>query len=176
MDDYPNLKYCLSCFDELFDLDFETYRNSFKDAFKHGYINQEGLRIELNKILLDESFLWKDFLKDKDVFFYDAEKTESDLYMDFKLLVWDLLFPELVLNNEGMNSLKGIVIDIIKKTSTTEESEWVFIDDILFELDNNPRWSNCIDYYDLIRMVKETSENDINVKYYQPELWFFKLA
>ena len=171
-------KYLLGCFagfsSEFYEMTWNEYRVFFLEGIRHDRLNEEQIRMDVIKALSDDKFSWKEVAEKKIVFFYAEDKTEEDTFIAFKLLTWDILFPEEILPSETLELLKFKSIEIIKKQLKTMTDKSVHIDDIIWQLENEEKWSN-LSRFDLLYMQREIAQEEIELEYFVPELWFFKL-
>ena len=86
--------YALGIFDAIAEMSVGEYKESFKSYQGSKYLDFEELKQELTEAESDESWSWKEASRKANFYAYDEDISEEDLYANFKLLTWDVLFPE----------------------------------------------------------------------------------
>ena len=174
--DFVSLKACMGGFStKHYQVTPKEYREFFLGGIRSGRLDKEKIREELEVILSEEIFSLKELAASYEVFFYDAGMTEDDVRVTFQLLTWDVLFPKKLLSPEKIEQLKVRVVKILKKEKEVNSVKSVHIDDITMELEEEKEWSN-LSRLDLLHMQQVVGQREIELEYFIPELWFFKLS
>lgn len=159
-----------NCFPAYFESSWFSHREHFKQLINYERVDKQQIANAISVL----EFSWKERACQSDFFLYDKDKTEEDLKIDYMLLTWDVLFPNQILSPQQLEQLKLMTVMILEHESKENQIKSVHIDDIIWKLEEEENWSN-LSRYDLLYMRQEIGRQKIELEYFVPELWFFKL-
>jgi hypothetical protein len=119
---YLHLSNCFLNFARYFEQTFDSYRSCLIEYIESGHVNTFALREEIDMALRDKEFSWKKFAKEREFVTYDDLQTEEEVFIDFQLFTWDILYPEKVLNEEEMQKLKEWMIQFLTERGATRDT------------------------------------------------------
>lgn len=165
---YSALSRCLAIFKDFAQIPWEEYKTYFEEAILTGRLPLEQVKIDLMRAISDKDFSWKEATKKESVFFYNEEKTESEIFHEFKLLTWNVLFP---LSKEEVEMLESDITHILINEKNGKSVE---IFELLEELKDNPQWA-ALDESHIIQLGENQGKAVFQLERYAPDLWFIKL-
>jgi hypothetical protein len=160
-----------SMFSSVIQAAFEEYREEFIEQVEFGNLDLIKTREAVDTACMNTDFDWKKYLKEQKFYLYDDRKTVQELLLDCKLLFWDVLFPERVLEKEIREDLYDRLLEILSDRS------WYSFDEILKHLSTtSSTWEN-LDYYDLHFVRNELAKSQIELRHeIGSKDWFFRLV
>lgn len=168
LQNYSALSLCLAVFADFFQVSWEEYKKYFEEAILTERLPLEQVKIDLMRAISDKEFNWKFAAKYKSVFFYNEEKTDSEIFHEFKLLTWNVLFP---LSKEEVEMLESGIRHILLNEKNGKSVE---IFELLEELKENPQWAT-LDESHIIQLGENEGKAVFQLERYTPDLWFIKL-
>lgn len=158
MNKYPRLKQAFSYFGAYTDQVINEYRRDFSEGILCGNIEPSSLRQEIEVSLEDKGFSWVALAKEEDFIYYREGHSEEQVFNSFKLLTWDLLFPEEVMSKEEIIALYEKTMSILL---TVQKDDWLLIDDLFEQLKS---YYPNIDTYELLRMNRDIAQGRIKIR------------
>jgi hypothetical protein len=168
LQNYSTLNSCLAVFADFFQVSCEEYKKYFEEAILTERLPLEQVKLDLMRAISDKDFSWKEAAKKKSVFFYDEEKTESEIFHEFKLLTWNVLFP---LSKEEVEMLESRIRHILLNEKNGKSVE---IFELLEELKEYPQWAT-LDESHIIQLGENEGKAVFQLERYAPDLCFIKL-
>lgn len=168
LQNYSALNSSLAVFADFFQVSWEEYKKYFEEAILTKRLPLEQVKLDLMCAISDKDFSWKEAAKKESVFFYDEEKTESEIFHEFKLLTWNVLFP---LSKEEVEMLESGIRHILLNEKNGKSVE---IFELLEELKENSQWAT-LDESHIIQLGENEGKAVFQLERYTPDLWFIKL-
>jgi hypothetical protein len=175
--EYPILYVLFRGLSIIVDLDFSNYRMlTFQSFVQYPIPLAEQVKLELKAAVNDSSFRWKEYLKDERFYLYSEDKTDQELILDFKLIFWDLFYPDEVYGEALQTELMEQAIVLLKRNNATEQGSALESQVVLKELRaENIQWED-VSLYELLRMRKFKALYKIGLEQKKgTNQWFFYL-
>lgn len=139
------------------DFDFTAPYRSFRSSIKHNSVSVSNVRELVENAIKSPQFSWWSLaLESPDFIPTDFilsppdgfEVTEEDIFNYFKMLTWDILYPERHLEPLQKEELRRSIYYLLKDASKSS-SDWFSVEFILHELQNlKPEWAS-LEYYNI---------------------------
>lgn len=115
MNNYRNMKIAFSYFPAFTEESPNVQKRDFHNAKGTKWIDLSGLRQEIRLAKNDPDFSWIDIAKEKDFIKFEEGMTEEEVYLEFKLLTWETIFPEKILGELEIINLQNWLIENLSR-------------------------------------------------------------
>ncbi len=175
---FINLKKVLNYFDSSMQMEWSEMRSSFQQELLNGEFSISEIRKELFISLNDESWDWNEFAKDTGFIFSSAVYDSDRILLELKLLIWDFIFPDKIMNCYEIKNLYEFLIFEISETNLLS-GDYFNIDLIVKKQSNNDANKQHDLQYEILRIgiilfekEFEVKNNDKNVFYIKKKKYF----
>lgn len=137
------------------DFDFLTPYLVFRKDVKNCLISASNIRAILELTLQNPQFSWRELALGSPGFIPPSfilspakgfEVTEADIFNYFKMLTWDVLYPQRWLSPLQEEQLRRSIYHLLKGSAKSGQ-DWVSVEEILQKLKStNAEWSNIEEY------------------------------
>jgi hypothetical protein len=160
------------------DLSYKGYRDLIVEDFGTGsnpYLQKAAL--DLKAAMNNSEFNWKAYLRKQDFFQFAESKTEEELILDVKLMLWDVLFPDDVFQETLQNVLMEKTKVLLKRLGAIDSDSAVECRVVLTALaEEESILRNKLSLYELLRMRKYKGLWSIGmIRNNGTDLWYFYL-
>jgi hypothetical protein len=175
--EYPTLYILFRSLSIFYGVTFSTYRMfTFESFVQYPIPLAEQVKLEVKAAVNDPNFRWKEYLKDEHFYQYSEDKTDQELILDFKLIFWDLFYPDEVYTEALQNELMEQTIALLKLHNATSQNSALESQVVLKELRvESSQWVD-LSLYELLRMRKFKALYKIGLERKKgTDQWFFYL-
>lgn len=120
MNTYRNIKIAFSYFPAFTEESPIDQKNDFKQSKNTQWINFDELKQEIKRAANDSNFSWRTIAKEEDFIHYAEEMTEKEVFIEFQLLTWDIIFDKEVLQKEDIKKLQDCLLEQLSPTVALE--------------------------------------------------------
>ena len=110
MNNYRNIKIAFSYFPAFTEESPDMQKRDFCNAAGTEWIDLFSLRREIRLAENDRAFSWIAIAKEKDFIKFEDGMTEDEVYLEFKLLTWEAIFPDEILGETEIQNLQKWLI------------------------------------------------------------------
>lgn len=111
MNNYRNIKIAFSYFPAFTEESPNMQKRDFFNTNGTKWIDFLSLRQEIRLTENDPSFSWIAIAKEKDFVKFEDGMTEEEVYLEFKLLTWEAIFPDEILEEIEIQNLQKWLIE-----------------------------------------------------------------
>lgn len=139
-------------FSEALQSGYQAYRNDCYDYYLENQVLLEETKEQLQVAVANSDYDWKEISKRNGFFRYTDLKTSEELLLDIKVLVWDIFFPDVVLDTEEKAHLRKELLLMLSNEVFCRGSNKLEFTDVLYHLNRKSTLNREVNNYDLLTL------------------------